>query len=168
MQIVRRPYASGTRALDRLLHEHSKFMGSDWIEAGSWFVQKEQGRLDHQKSGQSDTPLLPEAEFVTGTLSQMVNPQSRSHLEGALPRLDGANAAAKQAPGDIFRDRARDKVVLGILAEQRNPTIESLPECSTGRDGLSESSHGTSYGTIEPREKAQQARLSGAARSTNK
>ena len=83
---------------------------------------------------------------------------------GATSRLAWLDATAKQAPGNVLGNRARDEVVFRVLAEKGHASVEPGAERRVGRHVASQARHGPSRGSVEPREQAQQARLPGSTR----
>ena len=157
------PDARSARSTNSVCNERAQLKGCDGIEPGRRLVEEQQRGFEHQETGERNATLLPEAELMTRTLQQMVYAQGHRRLAGSTSRLAWLNATAKQAPGNVLGDRARDEMVFRVLAEKGHASVEAGAERRIGRHVVSEARHGPLRGSVEPREQAQQARFPGSA-----
>ena len=71
-EIVGGPDAGGARLADHSLHERSKFVCGDGVEAGGGLIEEQERRLKHQDTGERYTSLLAKTQRVTRSVQQVV------------------------------------------------------------------------------------------------
>ncbi len=97
----------------------------------------------------------------------MTDAQVVRHLLRTTPRIGHVDPTMEQTPGDVLGDRARDEMMLRILAEQGDATVEALAEGGIRRHESAAAPHGSSGRSIEARKEAQQARFPRATGATD-
>ena len=127
-EIVGGPDAGRTRLVDHSLHERSKFVRGDGVEAGGGLIEEQERRLKHQDTGERYTSLLAKTQRVTRSLEQVVNAKLLCHLYRSSVRLAVLETAVPQTPSDVFGDGAGDKVMLRILSQKGDAAVETVGE----------------------------------------
>ena len=126
VQVMRGPKTRCARLRCILLDQPHQLLTRDGVQARCRFVEQEEFRLRDEQTRQRDASLLPEAQGVAGTHEEVADPKRLRNLSGATVGLPMLNASLNEAPCDVLRDRARDKVVLGVLSEKSDTPIQSL------------------------------------------
>ena len=124
MKVMGGPYTGSASSLDEILHQLLQLVGRHGVQPGGRLVEEQQGRFIHQESCEGDAALLSEAERMAGSVEELLDAQGLRDLSGPLDGLLMGDASVQQAPRDVLGDRARDEVVLGVLAQESDTAIE--------------------------------------------